>query len=385
MLVSNLETPALLVDLVRLETNLNRMQARARDHGVTLRPHAKTHKCSAVAREQRERGVSGLTVATLGEAEAFAEAGFTDLFIAHSVVGEARLRRVQSLLDRGVRVAFGVDTKAGAYAASSFFATTHHTAPVRVEVDTGHGRCGVRADAAEAVAFIGEVAALPGLQLEGLFTHGGHAYAGPQNGETRHEALRRAMHSERDGLLDLAVRAHEAGHLAADAVLSVGSTPTASLFENRRQGPFRITEIRPGNYVFHDAQQVALGSALLTDCALTALATVVSVQPDEAGGSRVYLDAGKKVLTSDTGFGVDGFGALLYDPQRRTLLPHARLVGLSEEHGWVTVPGATTLAVGDRVQIVPNHACVAVSQAEALHVVRGEDVVASWPIDARRR
>jgi len=383
VLVADLETPALLVDLRRLEANLGRMQERAEAEGVALRPHAKTHKCVAVAREQRERGAIGLTVAKPSEADVFVKHGFGDVRIAYAVVGEPKWERVLQMMEAGARVSFCVDTPAGARAASGYFAAAGRPAEVLVEVDTGHGRCGVAWDAPGAPAFVQEVAGLPGLNLAGLLTHGGHSYAGPLEGETREDALRRTMTEERDRLLALAARCHAAGALDAHAELSVGSTPTAAVFENRREGPFRITEIRPGNYVFHDAQQVALGSAPLAACALTALASVISVQSDAKGGTRLYLDAGKKVLTTDLGYGVDGFGVLLYDPIRMTALPHARIAGLSEEHAWVTVPGAATLAVGDRVRIVPNHACVAVATADALAVVDGEEVVAEWAVEAR--
>lgn len=382
-LVADLDTPALLVDRRRLEANLARMQARAETEGVALRPHAKTHKCAAIARAQLERGACGLTVAKVAEAEAFAAEGLTDLRVAFPVVGEAKWARVLRLLERGARVSFCVDTAEGAEGASAFFAAAGRPAEVLVEVDTGFGRSGVRWDAPGAVDFVGRVARLPGLRLVGLLTHGGHVYGGPREGEPREAALLRAMAEERDRLLELAVRCHAAGHLAAEAELSVGSTPTAAVFANRREGPFRITEIRPGNYVFHDAQQVALGSATLDDCALTVLAGVASAQPDAQGGRRVFLDAGKKVLTTDLGYGVDGYGILLYDPLRATPLPHARITALSEEHGWVSVPGAATLDVGDRVRVVPNHACVTVATADELLVVDGEEVVDRWAVTAR--
>jgi len=382
-LISDLDTPALLVDLRRLEANLARMQARADAAGVALRPHVKTHKAAAIAREQRERGARGLTVVKAEEAEAFVRAGFTDLRLAYPVVGEAKWARLLRLMEGGARISFCVDTRAGAEGASAFFAAAGRVAEVLVEVDTGQGRSGVRWDALTAADFVRTVSELPGLQLAGLLTHGGHSYAGPAEGEAHGDALRRVMAEERDRLLALAVRCHAAGALGPTAELSVGSTPTASVFENRQEGPFRVTELRPGNYVFHDAQQLALGSAALADCALTVLAAVASARPDEKGGTRLFLDAGKKVLTTDLGYGVDGHGVMLYDPLRMTALPHARIAALSEEHAWVTVPGASTLAVGDRVRVVPNHACVTVATADELVVVDGEEVVARWPVDAR--
>lgn len=383
MLLADLDTPALLVDRRRLEANLRQMQDRADALGVALRPHVKTHKSVEIARRQAQLGARGLTLAKPAEAEVFAEAGFRDLRLAYAVVGEAKWARLLRLMEAGARVSFCVDTAEGARAASDFFAARGATAEVLLEVDTGHGRCGIAWDRPDAAELALAVRALPGLRLAGLLTHGGQGYFGPEEGETKAEALGRAMREERDRLLALAQRLHEAGALDADAELSVGSTPTMSVFEPAQRGPFAVTEIRPGNYVFRDAEQVALGAAALDQCALTVLATVVSRQPDARGGERLYLDAGKKVLTSDVGASTRGFGVLLYDPLRMVPLPHAEVAALSEEHAWVRVPGGSTFAVGDHVRIVPNHACVVVNTQSKLTVVEDEEAVATWPVDAR--
>ena len=204
---------------------------------------------------------------------------------------------------------------------------------------------------------------------------------GRETGESWGDALVRCMEAERDGLLEAAHRLAEAGLAAPGSIeLSLGSTPTLHVFENRTAHGFTITEARPGNYVFHDAQQVALGAATLAQCALTAQATVVSRRRDDGGAERVYLDAGKKTLTSDLGYGIETYGILLHSAQTMKPLPHARLVALSEEHGWVEVPGGATFGVGDRVQLVPNHACVAVSTQKTLYLVEGERVVDEWTV-----
>ncbi|MDX1421001.1 MAG: alanine racemase [Rubricoccaceae bacterium] len=390
MLVSDLPTPSLLVERARLDTNLAAQQARANREGVALRPHVKTHKSPDLARQQVAVGARGLTVATVTEAEAFAAAGHDDLLIAREVVDDGLFSRIADLGMRGARVAFLVDTPEGAGLASRFFAERRLQADVLVEVDTGHGRCGVAWDSDEAEGFVRHVAGLPGLALGGLLTHGGHGYAGPRDGETAGDALVRAMTEERDRLLALAARLGAAGLLDEEAVLSLGSTPTVSRFENQhvpvegREGVrFAITEVRPGNYVFHDAMQVALGVVPLTACALTVQATVLSIRRGDDGTDRVVLDAGKKVLTTDGGGGTEGYGILLHSPSTMKPLPHARLVALSEEHGWVEVPGGSTFDVGDRVRIVPNHACVAVATQPRLYLVDGEDVVEEWPVVAR--
>ncbi|HEX7069918.1 MAG TPA: alanine racemase, partial [Rhodothermales bacterium] len=250
-------------------------------------------------------------------------------------------------------------------------------------VDTGHHRTGVAWDEDEGPALAALVNALPGLRFAGLLTHGGHAYHGPDVGETAGDALVRRASEERDRILDLAVRLRNEG-LAGDRFeVSIGSTPTLSVFENAERERIRITEVRPGNYVFNDAIQLALGSATAADCALTVLATVISKHRDRDGSERVFIDGGKKVFTSDTGAGATGFGIVLYNAQTMTALPHVEFTDLSEEHGWLRVRGGSTLSVGDRVRIIPNHACVVVATQPQFHVVDGEEVVETLTVDAR--
>ena len=381
MIVSDLPTPALLVDRARLLANLDAVQARADAQGVALRPHAKTHRSPHLARLQQERGARGITVATVAEAEQFAAAGFEDLVVAREFSTENALGRLADLAERGVRLAFCVDTVRGATLADAVFAARHLTADVFVEVDTGHGRCGVVWDDMDAPAFVGHVIGLAALRLRGLLTHAGHSYVGPQEGEHPVAALDRVMAEERDRMLAFAARLVAAGLLdPATAELSIGSTPTFSRFVNAERDGLRITEVRPGNYVFYDAQQVALGAATLAQCALTVESAVVSRRRDHDGTDRVYADAGKKTLSMDTGYGVPGYGTILYSPRTMVPNPHAALVGLSEEHAWIRVSGGAITEVGDRVRILPNHACLAVAMQARLYVVDGEEVVEEWEV-----
>ncbi len=384
-LLDDLPTPCLLVEQARLERNLTRMQALADAQNVRLRPHAKTHKSVALARRQVALGARGLTVAKPGEAEVFVDAGFDDIRLAYTVVGEDKHARLLRLMERA-RISFCVDTLDGARAASAFYAAHGRRAEVLVEVDVGYGRCGVRWDHPESIRFVREVATLPGLRLTGILTHAGHAYRGPRDGETAEDALRRVGNEERDRLLAFATALHEAGIPGVTPgafEVSIGSTPSLRFFENRTREGFRITEIRPGNYVFHDAIQVSLGVAPLDACALSVLTTVISKHRDPDGQERLFLDAGKKVFTSDVARHTDGFGVILYNARTMEPLPHARITALSEEHAWVRVPGGATLRVGDRVRVVPNHACVVVNTRPHLYVVEGERVLDTWRVDAQ--
>ena len=386
MSVEALSTPCLLLDRRRLTANLRRMQQRADANDVALRPHVKTHKSVALARKQITRGASGLTVATVAEAEAFIEAGADDVRIAFPVTGRDKHERLATLQNQA-RVSCTVDTAAGVDQASAIHAA--HDAPLDVllEVDVGHGRCGVPWNAPDAAAELARrIVDRPGLRLVGLLTHAGQAYDGPRDGESPTAALERVARHERDRMLSLAAHLAEAdgpGVIPDDFEISIGSTPTMAAFENAERNGFRITEIRPGNYVMHDAMQVALGAATLDDCALTVLTTVVSTRERPNGPDRAFVDAGKKILTTDTGAGTDGYGRVLRDAATRTAHPDLRVARLSEEHGWLEGPVAAALTVGDRLQLVPNHACVTVATQPHLHIVEGPAVVDTWTVDAR--
>ncbi len=254
---------------------------------------------------------------------------------------------------------------------------------VLIEVDTGHHRCGVGWDDAERLAEVAGAVRQSGLRLAGLLSHGGDAYAPAGAGETADDARRRAMTAERDRMLGAAVTLSAAGLLAPGAELSVGSTPGITVFDNREQGGFRITEVRPGTYVFMDVIQVSLGAARLQDCALVCVGTVLSKRRFDDGTERVITDAGKKALTSDTRPGLDTFGTVLYSPRTMIAHPHAVVSGLSEEHGWVDSPGGVIWDVGDPVFVVPNHACVAVATRRQLHLVDGDEVAETWDVVAR--
>ncbi|MEF8817558.1 MAG: alanine racemase [Salinibacter sp.] len=386
MTLPDLSTPALLVEQSRLEANLAAMQAKADANDVTLRPHAKTHKSVALARRQRDRGAAGLTVATVREAETFVDAGFEDVRVAYPVTGLDTHERLQSLRDEAT-ISFTVDTPAGAEQASAVYAEADDSVDVLIEVDVGHGRCGVHWSDEDAAGTLAQrIATLPGLQLAGILTHAGQAYDGPSDGETRDEALRRAARQERDRMLSVASALSEAAGSALDPgafEISIGSTPSMAAFENAERDGFRVTEIRPGNYVMHDAMQVALGAAALDDCALTVLTTVISTQTKPDGSHHAFVDAGKKVFTTDTGAGTDGYGVALADAASMQPHPGLRVDRLSEEHGWLTVDAGVDLEVGDRLRIVPNHACVTVANQDRLHVVDGDTGVDTWTVDAR--
>ncbi|MGH7904872.1 MAG: alanine racemase [Candidatus Dormibacteraceae bacterium] len=326
-------TPLAVVDERCLGENIARMARLASGAGIALRPHAKTHKSPTVGLRQVRGGAIGLTVATLHEAEVFLDAGIDDLLLAHPPVGEVKLARLAALADRARRVAVALDDVQVA-------ARLPASVEVLWEVDTGQHRIGTGAGEATAAAVQRLVARIGVERFRGLATHGGHAY-GARNDSDR----RQAAADERDGLTSSARMIRELG--IPVGTISVGSTPTAS-FSPLLEG---ITEMRPGTYVYGDANQVALGSQALEQCALGVVATVVST-PDP---DRAVLDAGSKALSGDLRVaGLDGYGVVIGRPD-------LRLDRLSEEHGMLSAGGSTRLAIGDRVVVIPAHACTTVN------------------------
>jgi D-serine deaminase-like pyridoxal phosphate-dependent protein len=347
-----------LIDLDALERNVARMAESARAAGVALRPHAKTHKLLEVGRMQLRAGAAGLTLAKTSEAEVFAAAGFEDIFVAYPVVGDDKARRLLALAER-IRLIVGFDSVDGARTLSGPFAAAGRRLDVRLKVDTGLHRAGVPPEQALGVARA--AAELPGLRFRGIFTHGGQAY-----GEENREGVAAVGHDEGAQMAALA-EALRASGLPCDDV-SVGSTPTAR-HAMKVKG---VTEARPGNYVYHDGSQVGLGVCALADCAMTILATVVSAPAPD----RAVLDAGSKTLSTDPlRPHAIGYGQVI---GRR-----ARLSRLSEEHGVVAVEEGERLRIGERVRVLPNHACVVSNLHDRVLAVRGDVVEAEWRVAAR--
>jgi D-serine deaminase-like pyridoxal phosphate-dependent protein len=299
-------------------------------------------------------------VAKVGEAEVFAAAGFPDLFVAYPVVGADKGRRLLALADRA-RLAVGVDSIDGARTLDAVFRAAGCRLDVLLKVDVGFHRVGVLPD--QAVQVAQSIADLSGLRLRGVFTHAGHAYLADS-----HEGVSRVGRSEGSILAETAQRIRDAG-LEIEEV-SVGSTPTAP-HAMSVQG---VTECRPGNYVFHDASQVSLGVCAPEDCALTVLATVVSVPASD----RAVVDAGSKTLSSDPlrPRGV-GFGWVVGR--------HSRVARLSEEHGVIEIAPGESYRVGERVRILPNHACVVSNLHDRLLGIRGGRVETELVVAARGR
>lgn len=353
-----LDTPAMLVDLDIAEANIASMAAFARRSGLRLRPHLKTHKSLAMARRQLAAGAVGLCAATVGEAAAFAAGGVTDLTLAYPVVGARKLERLAAVC-RAADLTLVADSTAVADGYQEVARQAGRTLSVLIEVDTGMGRVGATPDAAPGLAR--HLSGCHGLEFHGILTHAGHAH--DAEGQLGVERVARE-----EAAIMGAVRAEleRAGHEVA--VVSAGSSLTAR-YLSAADG---ITEIRPGTYVYNDLRTLACWSCTYEEIAATMLATVISVD-----GTRVVVDAGSKTLTTSTD-PVYGQGHLLSRPD-------GAFTRLSEEHGVLSVDGAPRLSVGDRVRILPIHACVWSDLQPEVYGIRDGHVVERIRVDAFRR
>ncbi|MBN1422600.1 MAG: alanine racemase [Planctomycetes bacterium] len=365
MRLEAVETPAVVIDREILRANIDAMARAARAAGHRLRPHFKTHKIPGIARDQIAAGACGMTVANPGEARVLFDAGIRDVFIARVTGSPPKLDRIAALAREGDVIA-AVDGPEAAEALARAARTAGVRIRVRIEIDTGQSRSGLR-PGDEAIALARSIAssgAYEGLALDGIFTHAGHIYAAPDR-----DAMRAIAEAEGRAMLDLARAMRTAG--APVAEVSIGSTPAA-----RFAGAIpEALEIRPGNYVFHDAIQVANGTAALERCAMTVLATVIGrPAPD-----RAVLDAGSKILSSDRGTGAsatEGFGLVLDHPAWR-------IERLSEEHGVARIPPGDPARFGDRVRILPAHACPVLNLVDRALLVSGDEVAGEYAVAAR--
>ena len=347
MNVFDLDTPSLVIDLERVERNINEMAQRSRDAGVRLRPHTKTHKMPEIARLQLDAGASGITCAKVGEAEVMVAAGFTDVLIAYPILGPPKLARLQALRDRA-RILVSLDSVEVATGLGALGVASGSPVEVYVEVDTGHHRMG-RAPGAPTAELVRQLAQIDGISIVGLLTHAGHAY-GATVGPDRNAVVDREI-------LDLVATQRLCAEAGVNVTeISVGSTPSARS-EITHGG---ITEVRPGTYVFNDTAMISLGVATQETCAAHILATVVARPAPE----RFVIDAGTKCFTSD-GVGRPGWIQVV---GRDDLT----MQFTTEEHGVGTIDldRGGSLAIGDKLMLIPSHICPVVNLFDSVFATR---------------
>lgn len=360
MNIFDLDTPALVIDLDRVEANVNEMATRTKSAGVRLRPHTKTHKMPEIAQLQLDAGASGITCAKLGEAEVMVAAGFDDVLIAYPLYGDSKLRRLATLRDRA-RILVSLDSPEIAEGLGPIGVASGSPVEVYVEVDTGHHRMG-RAPGADTVELVTRVASVAGVVVVGLLTHAGHAYAATTIDERDAVVAR-----EIEDLTRTRSLCAEAGVDFSE--ISVGSTPSAGL-EMFRQG---VTEVRPGTYVFNDTAMINLGVATQSTCAATIVATVVARPTPE----RFIIDAGTKCFTSDGVGRANWIQVVGRDDLTMSFI--------TEEHGVGSLDLARggALRVGDKLQLIPSHVCPVINLFDVASTSRGEVVVGELAVAAR--
>lgn len=345
MLIHDLETPAVLIDIDRMEHNIARMQAHCDSLGIAFRPHIKTHKTPEIAKKQLEAGAVGIACQKVSEAEVFVDAGFDDIQIPYNIVGPQKTARLAALARR-CRVSVSADDAVVVAGLSEAAQTVGVEINVLVDLVTNLQRTGTSPE--NVVNLARQVDAAPGLRFAGVLVYP-------------------SLPANRPALLETLDLLNQAG-LPAE-IVSGGGTP-ASI--HAHEVP-ELTELRVGTYVFNDWSHMLAGIATLDDCAMHVLATVVS----HAFPERMILDCGSKTLAADNRNGQYGY-IVEY--------PEARIYLLSEEHAHVDVSACPTQPrIGERVHVVPVHTCVVSNLTDRLFGVRGDQVETIWQVAARGR
>jgi D-serine deaminase-like pyridoxal phosphate-dependent protein len=376
MKLDELDTPAAVIDIPRMNANIARMQSRMNALGVRFRPHVKTTKCLEVVRAQVAAGATGITVSTLKEAEAFFAAGVTDILYAVSIA-PSKLPRAMSLRQQGCDLKLVVDNDAAAAEVAKYCAGQRETLEVWVEVDTDGHRSGI-APEQDALLDVARILRDGGIKLGGVMTHAGSSYE-----LHTPEALTALAEQERAGCVRAAQRLRDAG-FPCEAV-SVGSTPTALSAENLDG----VTEVRAGVYVFFDLVMRNIGVCSTDDIALSVLTTVIGHQPEkdwvilDAGWMAMSRDRGTSKQTRDFGYGLPC--ALDGAPLTGWVLSSA-----NQEHGILspaleTPPGmppgenlASRFPIGTKLRILPNHACATGAQFPEYHALSADGEINAW-------
>ncbi|NBZ86874.1 D-TA family PLP-dependent enzyme [Stagnihabitans tardus] len=348
MSIEDIETPAVLVDLTVVEANIHRTQQGFDQLGLGFRPHIKTHKIPYLARQQIQAGAIGIACQKISEAEVFAAEDFDDILLCYNLLSPDKIARARAIAEK-TQLSLVADNLEVVAALSEGFRGVDEPLAVLVECDTGAGRCGVQSPQAACDLAV-SIALAKGLRFGGLMTY--------PRADTE-DQVESFLSQARDLILK---------ELGACPTISGGGTPSL----NHAGRMPCLTEYRAGTYIYNDRSLIARGACLESDCALTVLSTVVSRPTHD----RAILDAGSKSLTSDL-FGLTGHGLILN-------YPGAEIVALSEEHAHADFRHcATRPTIGEKLRIIPNHACPVSNLVDQVVFLRGEDVWRPFPVAAR--
>ena len=343
--IDDLDTPSLTVDLDIMESNLARMQNYCNQHGIRLRPHIKTHKIPALAQAQMDLGAVGIACQKIGEAEVMADAGLLSIMIPYNILGQRKLERLAALARRA-QVTVSVDSMEVARPMGEYLDRQGLMISAVIELTSELNRCGVT-NADSALELAHGIDRTRGLEFHGVMVY-------PSSIQSMQ-------------LVTETVNRLRATGLPVD-IVSGGGSPTA--FQSHEfQG---LTEIRTGTYIFNDATYLRKGVCTLEQCALRVISTVISAPTPE----RVIIDGGTKTFSSDMGYPM---GYVVEYPE-------AQIYQMSEEHGFVDITQCSHKPkIGERLTVIPNHACGTINMHNILIGLRGKNVEAQWEIAARGR
>lgn len=360
----HLATPALLIDLPALDSNLKRMQAFCDQAGIRLRPHAKAHKCPHIAHRQLAEGAVGICVATVGEAECFAQAGIEDILCTSTFATESACRRVIALVAKGVKLTCVVDHPAVVTRLGELAEQSGLVIDLLIDVDMGRHRAGVDS-ARSGVALAQTLCSTPGVRLLGL-----QGYAGHLSHCWDVEERRRGAQLAGRVLQEI----REAIEKACDLSLGWITGGSTGALLQEMDGPY--TELQCGSYALMDTEYDAVdpdgtGQPLFAPSLFMATSVISA---NHAG--LVTTDGGEKRLASKYAI-----------PPRimRGAAPHCEYRAISDEHGQITFAADDRIALGSLVEVQVPHCDPTINLYDELHVVSGESLLAIWPIAARGR
>lgn len=358
-----LDTPCLIINLDKFEKNIKRMSRYCKENKINLRPHIKTHKVPEIAKMQVESGAIGITSAKVTEADVMVNAGLKDILIAYPVYGEPKLNKLINLAE-STNITVALDSEIVAEGISKKAQERGKQISILLEVDVGMRRCGWELGE-EFIKSSKRINDMKGVKVQGIMFYPGYiSSVMPDNSEVGKllKKLQEDIDKAYDVFKSLGIKIN---------VFSGGSTPTAFL-SHRLKG---VTEIRPGTYVFNDLNVVGSGAVTEEDCALFVLTTVVSTTVK----GKMMLDAGSKTMSSDPlkakngrGFGkICGYEDLFIEK-------------MNEEHGYVDISKSDKkFKVGDKLLVIPNHACTTVNMHNEVYGIRNNKVELCWQISAR--
>jgi D-serine deaminase-like pyridoxal phosphate-dependent protein len=358
MNISELDTPALVIDLDIMERNLRRVGEYCAANGLRLRPHTKTHKVPAVGKRQLDSGAVGLTVAKVGEAEVMLGSKTPDLLVAYPVIGRSKLARLMQVAKK-TKVTVALDSISVARQLSEAAKEAQVEITVLAEVDAGLNRVGV-SPGPELIELARGIQRLPNLKFEGIDFYPGHVRDTGERGMQQMRELSQTVQCILDDFRREGIDVR---------IVSGGSTP--SLFHSHEVRG--VNEIRPGTYVYNDVNTVASGACTFDDCAASVLVTVVST----ARKGQIIVDGGSKTFSSDTAAAPSVHGRIVEAPE-------CAFHRLNEEHGYVDITHSDRgFTVGDRLHIIPSHVCVVVNLHEYVYGKRGDQVEEVWKVEGR--